>query len=46
MIWKDFFFGAAATLSAELVLTLVILGIALWKSERAVKKLRVKKRDD
>jgi len=39
MIWKDFLFGVAATLSAELLLAVIIVAAALLRSERASNKL-------
>lgn len=45
MAWKDFCFGVAATLSTEFLLTLVVVAVALLKSERATKKLLGKKRN-
>ena len=46
MVWKDFCLGAAAVLSAEFVLALVIVAVAILKSERAAKKLLGIKRND
>jgi hypothetical protein len=53
MAWKDFLFGVAAALSAELLLAATGVAIALLRTERvskkllkAAKKLPDKKRDD
>ena len=39
MVWKDFFFGVAATFSGELLLAVIIVVTALLRSERASNKL-------
>ena len=46
MVLKDFLFGVAATLSAELLLAVIILVATLLRSERASNKLHKKKRND
>ena len=46
MVWKDFCLGIATTLSAQFVLALVIVAVAILKSERATKKLLGKMRND
>ena len=45
-MWKDFLFGVAATLGTQFVLALVIVAVAILKSERATKKLLGKVRND
>jgi len=38
MVWKDFIFGAVSLLGAEFVLAVVILIVALLRSERAANR--------
>ena len=46
MFWKDFLFGAAATLGAEFLLALAAVAVAVLRSERAAKKLLKKAKHD
>jgi len=47
-MWKDFWFGVAATLGTQFVLAVTIVVVALLKSERAASRLlkAAKKRND
>jgi len=46
MAWKDYLLGVATVFSAEFLGAGIGVIIAVLKSERSVKKLRQKKRND